>query len=51
MMQVMRYGDDSDLQEIYKQDIWDSIRAKHNAFHSQKNIADVENAFLNSLNE
>ena len=50
-MHVMRYGGDKEMQEIYRQEIWDSIREKHNLFHSQGNIADVENVFLNSLNE
>ena len=51
-MQVMRYGDDDDLQEMYKRDIWDSIREKHSMVHM--NIGqggDAENTFLNMLNE
>ena len=51
MMQVMRYGGDKEMQEIYKRDIWESIREKHRLLHSQSNVADIENTFLNSLNE
>ena len=34
VMQVMRYGGDKELQEIYKRDIWESIREKHRLLHS-----------------
>lgn len=51
VMHVMKYGGDEALQEIYRKDIWESIRQKHRLLHAQSNIEDVENVFLNGLNE
>ena len=48
---MMKYGGDDDLQEIYKKEIWESIREKHRQINAKKNVQDPENTFLNSLNE
>ena len=50
-MQVMKYGGEQELQEMFRKDIWDSIRQKHQMVGQAKNQKDAENTFLNSLNE
>lgn len=58
VMRAIKFGSDEDLQQMYKADIWEQIRAKHRFFHElQRQSADAgadsdaENQFLNSLNE
>ena len=38
VMNIIRYGGDEDLQEIYRRDIWDSIRNKHREVHQLKGV-------------
>ena len=52
VMNAIKFGGDKELQEMYKSDIWEKIRDKHRFFHENRGqIDDVENQFLNSLNE
>ena len=51
-MNLVRHGGDTELQELYRRDIWDAIREKHRLLHEEHgDIPDIENVFLNNLNE